>query len=110
MWQAAEVDSTVFTNTYNVCISGSKVNLEFSKTKVSCITYFANIVYFGKCLSLRTHWQEEKNEAKYKSLPEIIELYLLSQSAYVGWEGLLMKPVANQHKWFDCDEQRDAEW
>lgn len=49
---------------------------------------------------------ERRNKTKYKSQRESYFLFL--QFAYLCWESLLTKLVANQHNLFNCDEQCDV--
>lgn len=50
---------------------------------------------------------ERKNKMKPSTKAKENPIFSL-QFAYLCWESLLIKPVANKHKLFNCDEQRDV--
>lgn len=69
-----------------------------------CVIYFENtqcslINVYHHLLLGRRNETKQSTEAKEN---------LFFQFAYLSWESLLKKPVANQPKLFNCDEQRDV--
>lgn len=74
-----------------------------------CIIYFENIQcglvnvyhYLLAGRKKKEKWSKVQKPSKESN-------FLLFQFAYLCWEGFLIKPVANQHMLFNCDEQHDV--
>lgn len=74
-----------------------------------CIIYFENI----QCglVNVYHYLLTGRKKKKIKQSTKTFQResnFLLFQFAYLYWEGLLIKPVANQRMLFNCDEQHDV--
>jgi len=74
-----------------------------------CIIYFENMQ--PGLVNVYRYLSAGRKKKKMKQSTKTFQRersFFLFQCAYLGWEGLLIKPVANQQMLFNCDEQHDV--